>query len=359
MSNSLIPSFAYIFILVISSIWLLHKLGWLAYILGWIQKINNKSGVLIPSFVVLIAPFIAAKATEFVLHDLKPQSTTISSSLPLLFTPFIWSEFVLHEAKPQSTNILSSLSPFLSPIIAIFVFIAGRRNANLERKQEDKKEERKQVNLLIFKIATAINYLSHIEALLMSSIQYPNDNSDDNKIGEEVTKYKLEIDSIYDKLSFQIEYFSTNDALSGLIYIDTIKNLLASLSSKNKLLPQEKLNEIIFLRLRQIEGYKNIISLKQKLVPDIRLIEGYVKKLQQERHRFLGLRKTIEIDINHQNNSLSKGNITNPVVEIYRRYDINTECYAIKEIEDMLKQLGIKIEDYKGADIKDFQLKDS
>jgi hypothetical protein len=44
---------------------------------------------------------------------------------------------------------------------------------------------------------------------------------------------------------------------------------------------------------------------------------------------------------------------------LYKRYDIDTESITIEKIEDMLKQLGIKIDDYKGADIKDFQLKDS
>jgi len=194
--------------------------------------------------------------------------------------------------------------------------------------------------------------------LLMSSIQYPKNDSDDNKICEEAIKYKLDIDIIYDKFSFQIEYFRTNYALSSLYYIDNVKNDLASLHSKNKLLPQEKLYELNLLRLRQVEGYENIINLKQELDTGILSIEGYIKKLQKERHRFLGLKETRDVCMNHPNNQPNKS-IINPEVALYRLYDIDTESDAIEKIEDILKQLGIKIDAYKGADLKAFQLEDS
>ena len=329
--------------LVISSIWLIHKseLFQMSFDIRKDDLINidDKKGILIPSLVFLCIPFITARFTEFIL----------SSALPSLL-------LLLND---KSGNKIS-LSSLLSPIVTLFTFVSGQILGqvftNLQIQRTTRKEKGKQVNLLIFKIGTVINYLSCIEGLLMSSIQYPNDNSDDNKIGEEVKKYKLEIDSIYDKFSFQMEYFATNDVLSSLLYIDAIKNLLASLSSKNQLLPQEKLSELKFLRLRQIEGYENIINLKQKLDPDIHTIEGYVKRLQKERHRFLELRETRKICMNHPNNSPNKGYIINPEVEIYRRYDIDTENDVIEKIEDILEQLGIKIDPYKGNGLKDFNL---
>jgi hypothetical protein len=335
-----------------SSAWILHKLGFLQI------KINDTKGILIPSLFVLVVPFLMARATDFILtevaiSDVKSKAAT--AWFPL--TPLL-PHFILSEVKPKSTNILSTLSPLLSAITAITIFIVGRVSAKLEEKKESKKKIRKQLNLLIFKTVTiVINSLSNIEALLMSSIKTDEDDVwNDIKILKEIKKYNLEMGSLYEKLSFQIEYFETNNGLASLAYIEKIKNYLASLSSKYKLFPQDKLHELSFIRLWQVEGYENIINLKQEFDTDILSIEGYIKKIQKERHRFLELRETRKICMNHPDNSPNKSFTKNPEVAIYRRYDIDTEYIAIEKIEDILKQLGIKIDAYKGADLKDFNL---
>jgi len=109
------------------------------------------------------------------------------------------------------------------------------------------------------------------------------------------------------------------------------------------LFPQDKLHELSFIRLWQVEGYENIINLKQELDTDTLSIEGYIKKLQKERHRFIELKETRKRCMNHPDNQPNKSTI-NPEVAIYRRYDIDTESDAIEKIEDILKQLGIKID---------------
>lgn len=288
MSNSLFSSFIYIFSLGISVIWLMHKLE-------WFQKIDNKSGILIPSFVVLFAPFLVAKASEFVLHDLTPQSTTI-------------------------------LSPLLSSITTIFVFIAGRISVNSERKQVDANKEIEQVNLLIVKMATVSKRLSYIENLLMSSIRHINENPD---IYKEAKKYKLEIESLYEKLSFQVEYFKSNNTLTSLLYINDIKNYLELLSSKENLHPQDELRELSKLRVLKVQCVENMIDLKQKISQDSGDARHYIEYLKEYRKEFVWYKSDIQTNTQYK--------------EKYEYYGIDTELAAEERIKDIFRRLKVPI----------------
>ena len=116
-------------------------------------------------------------------------------------------------------------SPYLLPLTFASHYTLIPLNPEepkLEEKKESKKKIRKQLNLLIFKMVTiVINSLFNIETLLMSSIKTNEDDVwNDIKIRKEIKRYNLEMDSLYGKLSFQIEYFETNNGLASLDYVE-------------------------------------------------------------------------------------------------------------------------------------------
>jgi len=290
--------------------------------LEWFQKIDNKSGILIPSFVVLFAPFLVAKASEFILHDLTPP-----------------------------TNILSLLSPLFSqPIVSVLIFVLGQVSVWISAKRGEKEEKKKIVNLLVSKIRiTVICSLYDIEILLIDSIQY--NHSDDTKIFKEAAKCSLEISTLYEKFGFQTDCFETNNGLSSLVYIKKIKDKLKSLSLEDKLSDHSKLYELINLREYIVEGFDNIISLTQEINADTEAIEPYIKNLEEFGKTLLRHKQS------RDSCKKKSGNASNDKIKNYQ-YDIDTEERALLRIEDisirLRKPISFSIKEPNTSDFETF-----
>jgi len=355
MLNSSLPLLVALISLGISGIWLAYKLGrssiWLTYKLSQL-KIDDKRGLIIPSFIFLTIPFLAAKSTEII--GISSVGTTTTINPPLLSSSMLLpvvldsksNEFILSLLETKVTT------PSLSPLLpALMTFILGRASVKFEEWQNTKKRERELLITLIFKIdQMVISPLCKIENLLMSWSDGKLDNMT-NLYGM-CEQYKLDINDLHKKLGLQLEVLESASGISTLYYIEKTKDELAKIglmslgqrigfplenkSDKNILRPYD---EISYLRVLKIEGYSNIMNLLHEFSPNSKLFNRCISKLKEEKERLLILQKRRESRVRNKRIKDCKDDESKKDWRFYHEDpELAPEYLAIQLIDDTFRQ---------------------
>jgi len=290
--------------LFFSGAWLIYNL----YGFQWLPKINDKKGVIIPSFIFLSSPFIA-----------------------------IWAKSILTHGGVD--GIIRSLIPLIT-------FIAGQRITKREKQEEIKKQEIALATMLIFQVEeNIIQALSAIERELTSGRN--NNEVTLDKLRICCDKYNTKIEELYNKFSFQLEVTKTNSGLQTLSYLKETRDCLERITATS-LTSEDRSYYLSEIRVYKIQGYANIITLIKELISNNellheRFLNGYIRKLKQELKRLLLLRNIKKTRMKYWQDKSVVERENHPDGDLYFRFDIDTEDEAIEGIETIFEFLGITI----------------
>lgn len=289
--------------LSLSGIWLMYKLDQFQ----WVPKINDPKGIIIPSFVFLLSPFLA-----------------------------VWI---------MPAFISGDVNEIIKPILPLVTFILGQTITKREKQKEENQQKISLVKMMIYNLETnAIELLFKIDRQLMRSLQ----NDEENVISDEIKhlhkELKLEIEKLHERLSFQLDIIKIGGGIEFLIYVEKIKNEAKRMESNlesGQLNQEYKLSHLSEIRSFVINSYENIIYLiKESITNDEKiyaaLLDNCALKLNQERERLMQLmrcRKSIKL----------KSEERNSIVELNSQFDMYSEDDAIQKIESLLQHFDMPI----------------
>ncbi|MBD2314647.1 hypothetical protein H6G20_23545 [Desertifilum sp. FACHB-1129] len=263
----------------LSGFWLFSKgIGF-----QFLPKIEDEKGILLPSLVFLISPFV---------------------------TLYLW-HFLAAEA----------IGEFIKPLVPLGTFLLGQTFVKWDKEKEEKQKKIELALLLVANIdGTLIRRLSILDGKLTSY----GDNEYITPFKNYINESRPKIDELYDELRFKSELFKYSIGKRIFIYVEKYKDYINFIDSIS-IRPQDRFVELNKIRVLKIEGYVNIIDLIRELVPstdsNYRLLDEWVVKLKLEYARLKSLEGTKK-----------RQNLT---------YDIDAEREAIQIIEFFCERLNI------------------
>jgi hypothetical protein len=292
--------------LLLSGTWLIYKLNRFQ----WVQKINDPKGIVVPSFIFLLSPFLA-----------------------------VW-------IMPALAS--GDIDEIIKPILPLITFILGQVITKREKQREIKQQKIALATMIIYNVETnIIESLSRIEGQLMASIQNAKEEAITDKIKLLLGNFEPEMQKLHEKLSFQLDVIKIGAGIGTLVYIEKIKNDVKRMESI-PLSPENKLYSLADIRLHIIEGYANVIILVKESIPNdesiyTRFLNGCISKLNQERERLMQLRKMRKSIMEFWKDKPKSERPKNSEMDLYSQFDIDPEGEAIREIESLLQRFDMPI----------------
>ncbi|NES96462.1 MAG: hypothetical protein F6K32_14760 [Desertifilum sp. SIO1I2] len=272
----------------------------------FLPKIEDEKGILLPSFVFLISPFIA-----------------------LSFWSFMATE---------------KIEEIIKPLVPLATFLLGQALTKKEKYKEEKNKEIDIAILLIFELNEIIELLHTIEIALMTGNKHGDEINNSSKLKSCYQVVKPKIEKIYSGLRLNLEFLKFDIGINSLFYIKKIKDHLEFVNS-NAPITGHRLSELSDIRIFKVEVYENIIRVSQKPSLKNTFIFSYFKnciyKLEQEHERLIRLEEGHASIQEFWKNKPQIEIDKHPEVDLYYAYDINTERDAIEEIKRVFERCGI------------------